>query len=546
MADVTVPAEGPQSLGGRITGSTELARNALGLPQLLFCILTGSAPLAAMMFNDPLSGSGIGISVPAAFWTAGFSFMVFSVGYVAMAQRKTTAGGFYSYTSYGFGRIIGLGTAIAIVCAYLFFAVGVNGVTAYFANTSVQSITGFYMDWRIYSAIFIVLLFLITYFHVEVVARILGIALLGELLVLFIFSFSVLFQGGGPDGIMFNALNPAGIFPGGVGFNGAARVVGVGAAGLGFFGAYWSWVGFEMAPNYAEETRNPKKMMAYALYGSVIGLTIVYTFWAWMLVTSYGGSHDQWPWAAAINQGIKLSAPASVGLPAGDTTNVFYPVVNKFAGFAIYRVFQVLIVTGSFACSLAFWNTSNRYLFSMGRETILPRVFGRTHSTHKSPFVATFFTLTWVVVFTLLFAVGIMGSEQRTALKIGVSSPLVALVQVGTWWPFQGNELLFSIMALCSVAIMVYFLRSENRDGFHWFKTLVCPILAAGSIGFAIYLMVSNRKNITGTPTLTGWTFATPFIALGIFLAGCVLGLIYQRWSKSRYEAVGKFVHEEA
>ena len=40
-----------------VTGSTELARNALGLPQILFCIVTGSAPLAAMMFNDPLSGS---------------------------------------------------------------------------------------------------------------------------------------------------------------------------------------------------------------------------------------------------------------------------------------------------------------------------------------------------------------------------------------------------------------------------------------------------------------------------------------------------------
>ncbi len=41
---------------GGLTGSTELARNALGLPAILFCIVTGSAPLAAMMFNDPLCG----------------------------------------------------------------------------------------------------------------------------------------------------------------------------------------------------------------------------------------------------------------------------------------------------------------------------------------------------------------------------------------------------------------------------------------------------------------------------------------------------------
>jgi amino acid transporter len=538
-------ASTPEGGGSRLTGSTELARNALGLPALLFCIVTGSAPLAAMMFNNPLSGSGIGIAVPAAFWLAGFSFMAFSIGYVEMARRKTTAGGFYSYTSYGFGRIIGLGTAICIVGAYLLFAVGVNGVTAYFADTSIKSLIGFSMDWRIYSAILIILLFAVTYFHVEMVARLLGVALLGELLLLFIFSFAVLFKGGGPDGIVWSALNPAGLFGNGAGVAGAAKVFGASAAGVGFFGAYWSWVGFEMAPNYAEETRNPKKMIALATYGSVIGLAIVFTFWAWMLVTSYGGSKNQWPWAVAVQYGIHPKAPASVGLPAGNYASVYYPVAQKFVGVWLKDLFEILIITGSFACSLAFWNTSNRYLFSMGREGILPRVFGRTHATHKSPFVATTFTLCFVVVFTLLFAVGIMGGAQRTALGVGVSDPIVALSQVGTWWPFQGNLLLFTIMTLCSFAIIVYFLRPENRDGFHWFKTLVAPLLGALSIMFAIYLMVKNRPILLGTPN-TGFTFATPFIVIAVFLAGCGLALVYRKWSRSRYEAVGKFVHEEA
>src|SRR6201993_4252261 len=139
MEATSVPTPN-QPATARLTGSTELARNALGLPQILFCIVTGSAPLAAMMFNDPLSGLGIGISVPAAFWLAGISFILSSVGYVEMARRKTTAGGFYSYTTYGFGRIIGLGTAIGIAFAYLLFAVGVNGVTTYFAKTSLNDL----------------------------------------------------------------------------------------------------------------------------------------------------------------------------------------------------------------------------------------------------------------------------------------------------------------------------------------------------------------------------------------------------------------------
>src|SRR5262249_58762733 len=112
--------------------------------------VTGSAPLAAMMFNDPLSGLGIGISVPSAFWIATISFTLFSVGYVEMARRVTTAGGFYSYTSYGFGRIIGLGTAVGIAAAYMFFALGVNGGTTYFAQTCIKALTGFSIDWPVY------------------------------------------------------------------------------------------------------------------------------------------------------------------------------------------------------------------------------------------------------------------------------------------------------------------------------------------------------------------------------------------------------------
>ena len=539
----SVQTVSPESGGSRLTGSGELARNALGLPQILFCIVTGSAPLAAMMFNDPLSGLGIGISVPAAFWLAAISFTLFSVGYVEMARRVTTAGGFYSYTSYGFGRIIGLGTAVGIAAAYMLFAVGVNGVTTYFANTSLNDLFGISMDWRIYAFLFIAILFAVTYFHIEIVARILGVCLLGELVILFIFSFTVLFKGG-PDGIVWSALNPAGIFGGGVGVNGAAKVFGASAAGVGFFGAYWSWVGFEMAPNYAEEARNPKKMMAYAIYISCLGLGVVYTFWSWMLVSAYGSAKNQWPWAVSTQYGIK-TAPASVGLPKGDYASVYYPVAQHFVGTWLKDLFEILIITGSFACSLAFWNTSNRYLFSMGREGILPRILGRTHSSHKSPFVATVVVGLFCIILTLLFATGLAGGAQRSALGIGVSNPLVALSQIGTWLPFQGNLLLFPIMALCSIAIMTYFLRQANRDGFHPFKTLIAPILAAASIVFAVYLMISNRAALT-TGTNTGWTFWSPFIALAIFILGLLLGVGYKRWSKARYDAVGKFVHEEA
>ena len=62
----------------------ELARDALGLPAVLFCIVTGAAPLAAMMFNVPVAVSGGGYAVPAAFLVATIALTIFSTGYIEM------------------------------------------------------------------------------------------------------------------------------------------------------------------------------------------------------------------------------------------------------------------------------------------------------------------------------------------------------------------------------------------------------------------------------------------------------------------------------
>src|SRR6185503_792979 len=138
-------------------------------------------------------------------------------------------------------------------------------------------------------------------------------------------------------------------------------------------------------------------------YISCIGLGILYTFWSWMVISAYGASKDQWVWAIATQYGAAGDNPAvspGNGLPNGDYASVFYPAAQEFAGIGIANCFKVLIITGSFACALAFWQTSNRYIFAMGREGIIPRIFGRTHSKHKSPFVATVFVGLMVVMMT--------------------------------------------------------------------------------------------------------------------------------------------------
>src|SRR5262249_35404818 len=94
----------------------KLRKHAVGLGGVLFLTVTGAAPISAMLFNTPIVvGFGQGAGAPGAFLFATIILTVFSVGYVAMARKKTTAGGFYSYISPGLGRGIGIGARYCAV-----------------------------------------------------------------------------------------------------------------------------------------------------------------------------------------------------------------------------------------------------------------------------------------------------------------------------------------------------------------------------------------------------------------------------------------------
>ena len=143
VAEPPVVGPGPHTSG-------VLAKNALGLPQVLFCIVTGAAPLAAMMFNVPVAVSGGGYAVPAAFIVATIALTIFSTGYIEMSRRVTSTGGFYTFISRGLGRVPGIGSGMLIALCYIIFAAAVIGVLSYFAATSIEAWTGVDMPAWVY------------------------------------------------------------------------------------------------------------------------------------------------------------------------------------------------------------------------------------------------------------------------------------------------------------------------------------------------------------------------------------------------------------
>ncbi len=251
----------------------KLRKHAIGIFGVLFLTVTGSAPISAMLFNTPISvGFGNGIGTPAGFMFAAVVLVIFSVGYVAMARKKTTAGGFYSFVSHGLGREIGMGTGFGMVLAYSVFEASLCGGFAYFLNLKLNQF-GVNVGWPWLALGMVALISVLAYFDVHLSSIVLGIGLISEVAILIIFDVVMFAHGHMP----LAAINPVNAFKGFPASHGLLA----GAFGIGLFFAFWSWVGFEMAPNYGEESKDPKRIVPMAMYISVIGLGVFYTLTSW-------------------------------------------------------------------------------------------------------------------------------------------------------------------------------------------------------------------------------------------------------------------------
>ena len=465
-----------------------LHEKAVGLLGVLFLAVTGAAPLTAMLGNVPFAvGFGNGIGAPMAFWFATVVYTVFSVGYVAMARKLTASGGFYSFISHGLGRPMGLASGWTAMACYMVFEASLAGIFAFFADATFNEFFGINIGWGWYALGMIVLISMLTYFDVKLSVWVLGVALITEVLILLLMDFGVLFSGGGPDGLSARPLAPA---------EGFTSVAG-GVAAVGIFMAFWSWVGFEATVNYGEESKNPKKIVPRATYLSVVGLGIFYTFTSWMVIAGHGFSESIT--AAQENAGT-----------------FFYVVNDEYVGAFATDVMKWLIVTGSFACGMAFHNAASRYFYNLGRERVFPAQLGKTHPKWRSPYRGSLFQSTCAALIVGIFLV----LEKDPYLELYV------------WLAVLGTFALLSIQLLSSISTISFFERF-HKDEAHWWRTRLAPVIGIAGMGFVLWLLIDNITAIGGT---ADFIKAIPFIVLAWFLLGLGLALFI----RSRNPPVGK------
>lgn len=429
--------------------SAGLARNQIGVLGIVFFVVAAAAPLTVVVALFPvIIGAGNGIGIAGAFVVVAVVLTVFAVGYVAMSKHITNAGAFYAFITRGLGRPAGLGSASLAIFAYNAIQLGVIGGFGYYAAEFVNKHSGAGVPWWVFSFLAMAASLFLGVRQIHAGARVLAVLLTLETGVILVLNIGILINSPTPIAdYSFEPFAPSAVF--------------AGALGVALMFAHASFIGFEGTAIYGEEAKDPKRTVPRATYASVIFMGVFYAVTAFLIVNAVGVGNV-------------------VSLTETEGGNLVFAVSDSVLGHLGAEAFQLLVITSLFAAILTFHNNVARYLYSLGRQGVIWSRLGTTHPTRQSPALACYVQIAMVAIVVAVFAV--LGLDPYTTLF--------------TWWTGVGAAAIILLQTIASVAIFVFFRRS-NVDKRPW-NTFIAPLLGvAGLLPFLWYA-------ITGMDVLLG------------------------------------------
>lgn len=467
-----------------------LARNSIGLLHIVFFVVAAAAPLTAVVGATPVAFAfGNGAGVPGAFVLAGLLYIIFSVGFTAMSRHVGGTGAFYTYIAQGLGRPAGIGGALIALLTYTSVQCAVYALFGVFFAGSMAAL-GLDLPWFVWSLLALVLVHFSGQRNISFSGKILGFAMVVEVLILLLLNIGIIWQGGGPEGMSLSSFAPSVVFTPGLA---VALVFVVG-----------SFIGFESTAIFGEEANDPDRTIPRATFVAVLLITTFYAFSTWAIVQFYGPSN------------IQAAAAAEGGLES-----LYFVAAEQVLGGWSVTLMNVLLLLSLFACVLSFHNTLNRYFFALGREGLLPHSLGRVDHRHGSPARA-----------------GVLQSLSAAALLIaftlGGADPYAV---VFSWMSGLAVLGVLAVQIMVSLAIILYF-RSAHAHDHSMMVTLVAPLLALAGLAGAFLLVSMNTHLLTGSDHILVQAF--PLLVILVGLCGPLLGI----WIRSRkpelYDNLGR------
>lgn len=471
--------------------STALRAGSIGVLGILFFVLSAQAPLTGIVGASPLAAAlGNGAGAPGAYLIVGLVIVIFAVGFVAMSRKVQGNGAFYAYITAAFGRKTGAGAAWLALLAYNTVQAAMYGLYGAVFSGLLASV-GLDVPWWLLALVTMAGVQVLGSMNIELGAKVLAFLVGLEVAVLLLFGFTVLFRGGGPEGLSLAA-------------SFSPEAIATGAPGVAIMFAVASMFGFESTAIYSAEAKDAHRTVARATYLSVGVIAIFFSFISWMLVSYYGPA--------------QVMDAAGAALESGDaTTFVLGPMVELFGPWA-GTVTGVLLVTSLVAGIIAFHNGINRYLHSLALRGSMPAVVARTNR-HRAPAVAAWIQTATAVVLVAPFAV--LGAD-----------PVLSLF---SWFSGLAVAALLVLYILCSIAVVGFF-RRERAEGQPW-QTLIAPALAALLLAWILFLVVSNFTSLIGgsAETATALLVVVP----AVFIVGVVVEVLIARRAAGLVRIIG-------
>ncbi len=446
-------------------------RRSLSTGRVVFIVIAAAAPMAAMVGNVPIGLMyGNGAALPVAFVIALGVLLCFSIGYAQMSRRVVNSGAFYTYVARALGKPLGVGAAYVALTAYTAMAIGLSGGFGYFMEQLVVGAGGPDISWFVFTGIGIVVVGLLGFRSIDLSSKVLGVLMVAEFATLTLFAFLVI-------GSKQLSAFPLESFSRGE--------ITSGPIGIALIIAFTSFIGFESAALYGEETKDPERSIPKATYIAVSTVGVFYIFISWVIVGAAGAAN------------VRADAAAGGG-------EFVLNLINQYGGELTYSVAAVFLCTSVLASYSALHNAASRYLFALGRESIMPQIFGKYHPEFFSPHIASIAVTSVTTLIATGFAIsGVDPYKTFAASFIGM-----------------GTLGIVALQAAASLSVVAFF--RKRRDGKIW-QTTIAPLIGFLGLTSAFFLAATNYEILTGTNNQL--VNVAPYSLLLVGLIGVIKGL---------------------
>lgn len=458
---------------------------SLGVTAIVFMVVAAAAPLTVIGGGTPVGlALGNGVGFPANYVLAAVILILFSVGMSAMSRRISKPGAFFTYIGAGLSRSLGVGAAFVALVAYTAVQLAVYGFLGEQLHIAAASAHLPSPPWWVWAFVIIALVGWLGYHNIDLSTKVLGVALVAEVLIVLILDVVVLATGGA-QGISGESFTPHAALSGN--------------PGVGLTFAIAGFIGFEATAIFRDEARDPERTVPRATYAAIILIGAFYALSAWALVLAVGPS--------------KIVAAAQ-----GDPSGLMVATTNRYLGGFAAGAVQVLMLSSAFACVLSFHNVLARYMHAMGQTKVLPGPLAEVHKSFGSPARSS-------IVQSITSAV-LVGASVLVGLD--------PITQVFSW--FSGLAVLgvLVLMALTSIAVIVYF-RHDRSDRRPW-NTIIAPVLATiGLMGLTLVVAVNFPVLIGGD---VGLAVGLALVIVLALIVGIGVALSLKRKHPEIYENV--------